>query len=271
MRGFVRLKGKSKFFYEMIVYKTTYFSPFSATACAAYSWTSWRSYSLYGTTRASLSLSLSLSLWPFFQLFSFFCLVFNVFCACAVNRKPKSQIHNCQSGKRGSRSSEAVAVSSVSAVSTMSSEPSSSSMSSSAAAADTLAYFEERVLPRAAKAAHLSNKEVDHMFGWAHACDQQAARRPGMEGDAVGGGVCAGAESSLLRALLNNPRLARSALERARERRESRLGYPDVDLRAALAQRRDVRRIMVALAGVRPGGGDKRDPSTKIGSIDKAE
>ncbi len=166
-------------------------------------------------------------------------------------------------------------MSSVSAVSTMSSEPSSSSMSSSAAAAaDTLAYFEERVLPRAAKAAHLSNKEVDHMFGWAHACDQQAARRPGMEGDAVGGGVCAGAESSLLRALLNNPRLARSALERARERRESRLGYPDVDLRAALAQRRDVRRIMVALAGVRPGGGgggDKRDPSTKIGSIDKAE
>ncbi len=91
--------------------------------------------------------------------------------------------------------------------------------------ADHLLYFREVVLAKALKARSLDDKEIENMFDWAKFCDEVS--------DAQGGDVGCGSSSSkvLSIALLNNPRLSRKSLAKARELRERVLGFPDVDFR----------------------------------------
>ncbi len=105
--------------------------------------------------------------------------------------------------------------------------------------ADHLAYLEEQVLPRAARAREISAQETERMFAWASLCDRLAG---------AAGVACATGTSRLLRTLLNNLLLPKAAIDRARQLREAELGYPDMDFRAAEAQRRQLRRTLVIAA-----------------------
>ncbi len=116
--------------------------------------------------------------------------------------------------------------------------------------ADHHAYFHEKLLPKAARATSLTDKEVTQLMGWAKLVDMNMARmRVGPHGDKddLAQHADREARTALIKTMLNNERLPQSCMDRLLKLREEELGFPDADLRAVMRQRRDLRRVLVTV------------------------